>query len=65
MVDYGIGLIIGIPDDEALLRAVRDFAIYNSILGVVLVFFSYTATVLMNMSAYNQVIYSYKLYKSI
>ncbi|XP_072949349.1 ATP-dependent translocase ABCB1 [Epargyreus clarus] len=55
MVDYGIGLIIGMPDDAALLRAVADFAMYNSILGVILVFFSYTATVLMNMSAYNQV----------
>lgn len=55
MVDYGISIIIGVPQGDVFLGAVRDFAIYNSILGVILVVFSYGATVLMNISAFNQV----------
>ncbi|KAJ0181234.1 hypothetical protein K1T71_003319 [Dendrolimus kikuchii] len=55
MVDYGISLIIGSPANDAFLKAMADFAIYNSILGVLLVLFTYVATVLMNLSAYNQV----------
>ncbi|KAI8436923.1 hypothetical protein MSG28_010349, partial [Choristoneura fumiferana] len=55
MVDYGISVILEMPDDDAFLIAIRDFAIYNCILGVALVVLSYLATVLMNISAFNQV----------
>ncbi|XP_039753186.1 ATP-dependent translocase ABCB1-like [Pararge aegeria] len=55
MVDYGISLIIGVPAGDVFLEAVRDFAIYNSIIGAVIVVLSYAATVLMNISAFNQV----------
>ncbi|XP_049873104.1 ATP-dependent translocase ABCB1-like [Pectinophora gossypiella] len=55
MVDYGISLILGIDGSEAFLRAILVFAIYNCIIGAVLIILSYGATVLMNMAAYNQV----------
>ncbi|KAI8436928.1 hypothetical protein MSG28_010354 [Choristoneura fumiferana] len=55
MVDYGISVILEMPNDDAFLIAIRDFAIYNCILGVALVVLSYLATVLMNISAFNQV----------
>lgn len=55
MVDYGISLVIGSPANDEFLRAMAEFAIYNSILGAGLVLFTYIATVLMNISAYNQV----------
>lgn len=45
----------GDPQGDIFLAAVRDFAIYNSIVGAVLVVLSYAATVLMNISAFNQV----------
>ncbi|KAG6459009.1 hypothetical protein O3G_MSEX011164 [Manduca sexta] len=55
MVDYGISIVIGSPNNDAFLEAMWYFAIYNTILGVALVALSYLATVLMNLSAYNQV----------
>ncbi|XP_047990871.1 ATP-dependent translocase ABCB1-like [Leguminivora glycinivorella] len=55
MVNYGISVMIGAPDDDAFLTAIRDFAIYNCSLGVALVVLSYAATVLMNIAAFNQV----------
>lgn len=55
MVDYGISTLLGNPDDEMFLKAILDFAIYNCIIGILLVILSYGATVLMNIAAYNQV----------
>ncbi|CAK1551194.1 unnamed protein product [Leptosia nina] len=55
MVDFGISVIQGNPQGDVFLIAVRDFAIWNSVVGLVVVLLSYAATVLMNFSAYNQV----------
>ncbi|CAG9561789.1 unnamed protein product [Danaus chrysippus] len=55
MVNYGISLVLNDPQPDILLNDVRDFAIYNSIVGAIIVVGSYIATVLMNISAYNQV----------
>ncbi|KAL4715421.1 hypothetical protein ACJJTC_015324, partial [Scirpophaga incertulas] len=55
MVSYGISVQIGQPQGEEFLRAVSEFAIYNSVVGAVVILVSYTATVLMNITAYNQV----------
>ncbi|KAL0838717.1 hypothetical protein ABMA28_016779 [Loxostege sticticalis] len=55
MVDYGISLILGQPDTDTFRTAFTNFAIYNSIVGAALVIFSYLATVLMNIAAFNQV----------
>ncbi|XP_063825682.1 ATP-dependent translocase ABCB1 [Ostrinia nubilalis] len=55
MVDYGISLQIGQPDPDSFKTAFTEFAIYNCIVGAALVILSYTATVLMNIAAYNQV----------
>lgn len=55
MVEFGISVQVGEPRTQVFLNAVRDFAIYNSIVGAVLVVLSYAATVLMNIAAYNQV----------
>lgn len=57
MVDYGISLILGQPDTDTFRTAFTNFAIYNSIVGAALVIFSYLATVLMNIAAFNQVHY--------
>lgn len=51
MVHYAISLL---TVDE-FLRAARDFAIYNSVVGALVVALSYGATVLMNIAAFNQV----------
>lgn len=56
MVNYGFGLEIGIPGDDAFLLAIKEFAIYNSVVGILLVILSYAATVLMNIAAFNQVL---------
>ena len=56
MVEFGISVQAGEPKVQVFLDAIRDFAIYNSIVGAVLVILSYAATVLMNIAAYNQVI---------
>lgn len=55
MVDYGISIIMGNPANDDFLNAMAQFAIYNSILGAFVILLSYIATVLMNISAYNQV----------
>ncbi|CAG9561788.1 unnamed protein product [Danaus chrysippus] len=54
MVNYGISLVVNDPQPDILLNDVREFAIYNAVLGVIIIILSYIATVLMNMSAYNQ-----------
>ncbi|VVC86623.1 unnamed protein product [Leptidea sinapis] len=55
MVDYGRSVIMGAPEPDVFLTAVRDFAIWNSVVGIVLVILSYSATVLMNFAAFNQI----------
>ncbi|XP_031765976.2 ATP-dependent translocase ABCB1-like isoform X2 [Galleria mellonella] len=55
MVLYGISLKEGTPDDEAFYKALFYYAIINSLVAVTFVFFTYVATVLMNIAAYNQV----------
>ncbi|XP_046965723.1 ATP-dependent translocase ABCB1 [Vanessa cardui] len=50
MVRFGI-----LGEADVFLEAIKTFAINNSIVGAVLVIFSYLATVLMNISAFNQV----------
>lgn len=55
MVDYGISVVINNPQPDIFLSDVRDFAINNSVVGAIVVLLSYIATVLMNISAYNQV----------
>ncbi|CAH2048677.1 unnamed protein product, partial [Iphiclides podalirius] len=55
MVDYGISVIMGEPQNDEFLRDVGLFALYNCLVGAILVTLSYAATVLMNVSAYNQV----------
>lgn len=51
MVAYAINIMT----TNEFLRAVQDFAVYNSVVGVLLVALSYGATVLMNIAAFNQV----------
>ncbi|XP_045448213.1 ATP-dependent translocase ABCB1 [Melitaea cinxia] len=55
MVNFGISVVIGLPEPDVFLDAVTEFAIYNSIVGAILVVFSYFATILMNIAAFNQV----------
>ncbi|XP_061383690.1 ATP-dependent translocase ABCB1-like [Danaus plexippus] len=55
MVDYGISVVINNPQPDIFLSDVRNFAINNSVVGAIVVLLSYIATVLMNISAYNQV----------
>jgi hypothetical protein len=55
MVQYGMSLAMGDPQGDEFMAAVSQFAIYNSIVGVVVVAVTYVATVLMNITAYNQV----------
>lgn len=62
MIDYGISLTTGKPNGEAFLAVVQHFAIYNAIVGVAQIVFSYLATILMNISAYNQVSLRSKLF---
>ncbi|XP_047533221.1 ATP-dependent translocase ABCB1-like [Vanessa atalanta] len=50
MVRFGI-----LGEADVFLDAIKTFAINNSIVGAILVIFSYLATVLMNISAFNQV----------
>lgn len=57
MVEFGISVQEGEPKNQMFLDAVQKFAIYNSILGAILVLLSYAATVLMNVAAYNQVLF--------
>ncbi|GBP59393.1 Multidrug resistance protein 1 [Eumeta japonica] len=54
MISYGATLIEGNPANETFMEAVREFAIYYSLFGVVLIVGGYVATALMNISAYNQ-----------
>lgn len=57
MVVYGMPQHVGGQGDPDLFMAsVVDFAINNTILGVVLVVGGYLGTVLMNVAAFNQVI---------
>ncbi|XP_013164675.1 PREDICTED: multidrug resistance protein 1A-like [Papilio xuthus] len=55
MVDFGISVIVGNPQNDVFLKDLSFFAIYNCLLGVALVVLSYGATVLMNTAAFNQV----------
>ena len=59
MVDYGRSLYdTSIPNEQAGEEFLQDlffFAIYNVIVGVLLIALSYAATTLMNIAAYNQV----------
>ncbi|CAG9561787.1 unnamed protein product [Danaus chrysippus] len=55
MVNYGISLIVEDPQPDIFLEAVQEFAIYNAVLGIAIVILSYIATVLMNITAFNQV----------
>ncbi|KAG7308521.1 hypothetical protein JYU34_005733 [Plutella xylostella] len=55
MVDYGISVSIGMPDNEGFMSAVETFALYNTIVGIAIVLLSYAATTLMNIAAYHQV----------
>ncbi|XP_059052145.1 ATP-dependent translocase ABCB1-like [Achroia grisella] len=55
MVSYGISLNEGKPNDEAFYKALFYYAISNTLVAVTFVFFTYVATVLMNVAAYNQV----------
>lgn len=55
MVDYGISIVMGAPDADQFLNSLFYFALYNSIVGALLIILSYAATTLMNMAAYNQV----------
>ncbi|CAH2096061.1 unnamed protein product [Euphydryas editha] len=55
MVNYGVSVVIGQPQPDVFLDAITEFAIYNSVVGAILVIFSYLATVLMNIAAFNQV----------
>ncbi|KAM3965199.1 ATP-dependent translocase ABCB1-like [Aphomia sociella] len=55
MVNYGTSLKNGSPEDDVFLDAIRFFAIWNSVVGIVFIVLSYIATVLMNIAAYNQV----------
>lgn len=57
MVNFGISVVIGLPQPDVFLDAVTEFAINNSIVGAILVVFSYLATILMNIAAFNQVIF--------
>ncbi|KAF9409367.1 hypothetical protein HW555_011261 [Spodoptera exigua] len=50
MVKYSI-----FSDGDAFMKALLNFAIYNSAVGAALVLLSYAATTLMNIAAYNQV----------
>lgn len=40
---------------DQFVRAMQDFAVYNVVVGILLVALSYGATVLMNIAAFNQV----------
>lgn len=51
MVFYAMGEI----SVDEFLRAMQDFAVYNVVVGVLLVALSYGATVLMNIAAFNQI----------
>ncbi|XP_052753180.1 ATP-dependent translocase ABCB1-like isoform X2 [Galleria mellonella] len=55
MVDYGISLKNGSPEDDVFLEGLRFFATRISIVGVVVIILSYVSTVLMNVAAHNQV----------
>ncbi|KPI95628.1 Multidrug resistance protein 3 [Papilio xuthus] len=55
MVNYGQSVVAGAPENEAFLKAITDFVIYNCVLGLVAFIISYAATVLMNVAALNQV----------
>ncbi|XP_021202654.1 ATP-dependent translocase ABCB1 isoform X2 [Bombyx mori] len=55
MVDFGISVVQENPNGDAFLESLFYFAVYNSIIGILLVIFTYIATVLMNIAAYNQV----------
>lgn len=61
MVSFGISVQAGDPQNEEFLRAIREFAINNSIVGAVLVVLSYAATAFMNIAAFNQVSYILKV----
>lgn len=56
MVDYGISLVIGVPGEDAFTQAVTDFAIYNCVVGVIIVILIYAATSMMSIAAYRQVL---------
>ncbi|KAM3965254.1 ATP-dependent translocase ABCB1-like [Aphomia sociella] len=55
MIDYGISLNNGLPEDDVFLDALKFYAIWNSAVGAVFIVLSYLATVLMNLAAHNQV----------
>lgn len=45
----------GIFNVDEFLKAAQDFAVYNCVVGILVVALSYGATVLMNIAAFNQV----------
>ncbi|XP_026765038.2 ATP-dependent translocase ABCB1-like isoform X1 [Galleria mellonella] len=55
MVLYKFSIDAGFPDDDGFLSAIKSFAIWNSVVGALVVILSYSATVLMNKAAYNQI----------
>lgn len=55
MVDFGISLLAGAPENDVFIQSVTDFATYNCFIFLVIFIASYAATVLMNVSAFNQV----------
>ncbi|XP_072949352.1 ATP-dependent translocase ABCB1-like [Epargyreus clarus] len=55
MVDYGISVKDGTPNNEGFMQAVLNFVIYNCLLGLITIILSYLATALMNISAFKQV----------
>ncbi|CAH2048678.1 unnamed protein product, partial [Iphiclides podalirius] len=55
MVDYGQSVVAGAAEKDAFLQSLSDFALYNCLLGLIIFFVSYAATVLMNVAAFNQV----------
>ncbi|KAJ8733987.1 hypothetical protein PYW07_014538 [Mythimna separata] len=59
MVDYGMGLynpaVSNEEAGEAFLRDLLFFAVYNSVIGALLILLTYAATTMMNIAAYNQV----------
>ncbi|KAM3965300.1 ATP-dependent translocase ABCB1-like [Aphomia sociella] len=55
MVNYGISVNKGTPNDDEFLEALFYYAIINTLVAITFVFFTYVATVLMNIAAYNQI----------
>ncbi|XP_053600258.1 ATP-dependent translocase ABCB1-like isoform X2 [Plodia interpunctella] len=61
MVTYGMSLLQEKPANDQFLEDLKFFAVWNLVIGIFIVVLTYVATVLMNISAYNQV---YKIRKA-